>query len=80
VIVEFIENYSKLSDMEPGDSSVSKNRENFFVCGFYYCSLKKKNVKVILNINALQDQYTDNRDMSQPVKIIRKGDKFVCHG
>ena len=75
---EFLEKYSKLSDMTLGDVAVSKDRESFFICGYHYDTLKKKNVLVIMDMNKLYDQYTENRDMSQPVTILKQGDKFVC--
>lgn len=76
--VEFIEKYVKLSDMKPGDTATSKDRESFFACGHYYDALKKQNVKIILDLNHLTDQYTEKRDMNQPIKILKAGDKFVC--
>tara|TARA_R110000782_G_scaffold72920_3_gene145845 strand:- start:687 stop:935 length:249 start_codon:yes stop_codon:yes gene_type:complete len=78
VIIEFIEKYSRLSDMKAGDTAVSKDRKDFYVCGYHYDTLKKKNVEVILNVNSLFDQYTDNRDLSAYVKILKKDDKFMC--
>ncbi len=76
--VQFIEKYEMLSDMKEGDTATSKDRTNFFVCGYHYDTLKKKNVRVILDLNNLFDQYTENRDMSQPIKILKRGDNFVC--
>lgn len=76
--VNFIEKYTKLSEMKPGDSAVSKDRKEFFICGYYYCKTLKKNNIVILNVNMLYSQYTDNIDLNQPVKILKSGDKFVC--
>lgn len=75
---QFIETYTKLGDMEEGEVAVSKNREEFFVCGHHYCTTLKLNKKVILNINKLWDQYTEKIDMEQPVKILKSGDKFIC--
>lgn len=75
---EFVEKYDKLSDMKAGQSAVSKDREKFFVCGYVYDTLKKQNVATILEVNNLRDQYSENRDMTQPVKILKSGDKFVC--
>ena len=76
--VEFNENYSKLSDLEPGQVAVSKDREKFFVCGYYYDTLISKNKTVIMDMNDLDNQYLDNRDMGQPIRILKFGDKFVC--
>ena len=76
--IEFIEKYVKLSDMKPGDTATSKDRNSFFVCGHHYDSLKRQNVPVILDLNNLHDQYTDNRDLSEPIKILKSGDQFVC--
>ncbi|GEM_PF-6873305 len=76
--VEFIEKYEKLSDMKPGDTATSKDRKSFFVCGLQYDTLKKQNVKVILDLNNLCDQYTERRNMNQPVQILKSGDKFLC--
>lgn len=76
--VEFIEKYDKLSDMGEGDTATSKDRKSFFVCGHHYDTLKKQNVRVILDLNNLFDQYTEKRDMNQPVKILKSGDKFLC--
>lgn len=76
--VEFIEKYNKLSDMKPGDTATSKDRESFFVCGHHYDHVKKHNVTVILDLNNLHDQYSDDRDLSQPVKILDSGDQFNC--
>lgn len=76
--VEFIEKYVKLSDMKEGDTATSKDRSSFFVCGYHYDTLKKQNVRIILDLNNLHDQYTEKRDMNQPVKILKSGDKFVC--
>jgi hypothetical protein len=70
---ELIEKYVKLSDMKAGDTAISKDRERFFVCGHHYNFLKKGN-----ELNNLSDQYSDNRDMSEPVLILKRGDKFVC--
>ncbi len=76
--VEFIEKYVKLSDIQTGETAVSKDRESFFVCGHHYDTLKQQNVLVILDLNDLYNQYPDKRDMSQPVKILKSGDQFVC--
>ena len=76
--VQFVEKYKKLSDMEEGQVAVSKNREEFFVCGHHYCKTLKLNKKIILNVNKLWNQYTEKIDMDQPVKILTSGDKFVC--
>ena len=76
--VEFNENYSKLSDLEPGQVAVSKDREKFFVCGYCFDKLTSKNIRVILDMNDLSDQYVDKRDMGQPIRILKFGDKFVC--
>lgn len=73
---EFTEKYDKLSDMRPGDTAISKDREKFFVCGYHRDKLMDKAVFVILDVNRLHDQYTDKRDMSQPIKILKRGDKF----
>lgn len=70
----FIEEYQKLSDMKPGDMAVSKNRESFFVCGNYFTT---ENLPVIFDLNDLANQYTDKRDMDQPIKILTHGDRFV---
>ena len=78
--IEFIEKYEKLSDLREGDTATSKDRKSFFVCGHHYCMFKKQNVRIILDLNNLQDQYSETRDMNQPVKILKKGDKFVCGG
>ena len=51
--VEFIEKYSKLSDMKAGDTATSKDRESFFACGYHYDRLKKQNVLVIFDLNNL---------------------------
>lgn len=75
---EFREAYNKLSDMMPGDVAVSKDRKRFFVCGWRHCIFAKDNVEVVLEVNELNNQYPDKRDMSQPVKILKNGDKFVC--
>jgi len=76
--VEFIEKYQPLSEMKEGDTATSKDRESFFVCGYHYDTLKKQNVKVIMDLNHLSNQYSEKRDMNQPVKILKPGDKFVC--
>ena len=77
--VQFVEKYVKLSDMEEGDTATSKDRGSFFVCGYHYDKVINTNVKVILDLNDLRNQYTDKRDMSQPVKILKSGDKFICN-
>lgn len=74
---EFIEKYDKLSDMKPGDVAVSKDRTKFFVCGWHRDKLMDKGVPAILDVNNLHDQYSDKRDMSQPIKILDRGDRFV---
>lgn len=76
--VQFVEKYKKLSELEEGQVAVSKNREEFFVCGRHYCKDRMANRKIILNVNKLWDHYTENIDMDQPVKILKSGDKFVC--
>jgi len=76
--VEFIEKYKRLSDLKPGECATSKDRERFFVCAYYYCNIKKVNIPVIVDLNYLNDQYTEKRDMSQPIKILDSGDKFIC--
>ena len=76
--VEFIEKYTKLCDLSEGQTAVSKDRTKFFVCGLCYCQFKKKNVRVILNMNKLYDQYSDDWDMNQPVKVLGGDDKFLC--
>ena len=76
--VQFVEKYKKLSDMEEGQVAVSKNREEFFVCGHHYCKTLKLNKKIILNVNKLWNQYTEKIYIYQPVKILTSGDKFVC--
>lgn len=50
------------------------------MCGYQYDTEKKKNIKIILDLNHLSYQYTDRIDMSQPIKFLRKGDKFICEG
>ena len=77
--IEFLEKYSKLSDMKAGDTATSKDRESFFACGYHYDTLKKQNVLVIFDLNNLYDQYTERRNLDQPVKILKSGDKFICH-
>jgi len=76
--IEFIEKYVKLSDMKAGDIATSKDRNSFFVCGYHYDNLKQQNVKVILDINNLYNQYTDGEDLTQPIKILKSGDQFIC--
>lgn len=76
--VEFIEKYEMLSDMKEGDTATSKDRTSFFVCGHHYDTMRKQNIRIILDLNNLFDQYTEKRDMSQPIKILRRGDNFVC--
>ena len=76
--VEFIEKYTKLSDLKPGQVAVSKNRNRFFVCGHYFCNFKKENISVVLDINALHDQYPDRWDMDQLVKVLDYDDAFLC--
>ena len=75
---EFKEAYNKLSDMMPGNVAASKDRKQFFVCGFARAPDGTGNIRVILEVNNLSNQYIDKRDMSQPVKILKHGDKFVC--
>ena len=77
--VTFVEKYKKLSDMEEGEVAVFKDRKEFFVCGHHYCKTLKANKKIILNVNKLWDQYTENIDLDQPVKILKSGDKFICN-
>lgn len=76
--VEFVEKYAKLSDMKAGDTAVSKDRNEFFVCGYHYDTTRKCNVLVILNVNDLSNQYVDTVNISQAVKILEAGDTFVC--
>jgi hypothetical protein len=76
--VDFIEKYDKLSDMKEGDTATSQDRKSFFVCGHHYDKLKKQNARIILDLNNLYDQYTEKRDMNQPIKILESGDRFVC--
>ncbi len=76
--VQFVEKYTKLSELEEGQVAVSKDRNEFFVCGHHYCKTLKLNKKIILNVNKLWDQYTENIDLNQPVKVLKSGDKFVC--
>ena len=76
--VNFIESYVKLSEMRAGHTATSKDRTSFFVCGYHYDTLKKQNVLVTLDLNNLLDQYTENRNLDQPVKILQTGDKFIC--
>lgn len=77
---EFIESYSMLKDMKPGDMAISKDRSQFFVCGY------GKNFpepapggcyQAIFDLNNLRDQYVDKLDTNQPVKILQQGDRFV---
>ena len=74
---EFIEKYDKLSDMKPGQVAISKDREKFFVCGWGCPQGSAKPVHIILDMNNLHNQYPDKRDMSQEIKILVQGDKFV---
>lgn len=76
--VTFVEKYTKLGDIEEGEVAVSKDRRNFFVCGYHYCATLKLNRKIILNVNDLSNQYSEDIDLEQPVKILKAGDKFVC--
>ena len=76
--IEFVEKYTKLADLKPGYTATSKDRTKFFVCGWHYDTILKKNVKIILDLNDLSNQYSENRDMNQPVKVLQSGDKFVC--
>ncbi|PHR58768.1 MAG: hypothetical protein COA47_10205 [Robiginitomaculum sp.] len=75
---EFQEKYTRLGDMVPGDIAVSKDRKCFFVCSYHYNFLKKGNEYAITDVNNLYNQSPDNRDMNQPVKILKQGDKFTC--
>jgi hypothetical protein len=68
---QFDESYSKLSDMKPGDVAVSKDRDHFYICGY-----DQDQEKVTLEINNLSNQYLDKTDTSQPVKILKQGDRF----
>lgn len=74
----FHELYTKLGDMKPGEIAVSKDREKFFVCSYHYNTLKKCNEVAIADMNDLTNQYTDRRDINQPVSILKSGDKFTC--
>jgi len=76
--VLFVEKYTKLRDIKEGQVAVSKGRGEFFVCGHHYCLDSKENKKVILNVNHLWNQYTEQMDLDQLVKILERGDKFVC--
>ncbi|PHS13429.1 MAG: hypothetical protein COA78_06745 [Blastopirellula sp.] len=72
---ELIEKYIKLSDLKVGQIAVSRDRKNIFLCAYEYKA--GKNYSVIVELNNLGDQYTDNRDMSQPVRVLASGDRFV---
>ena len=76
--VKYSEKYESLSNLEPGEVAVSKDRSSFFVASYQICALTKKNKKVVIDLNNLENQYTDKIDMSQPVHILSPGDKFVC--
>ncbi len=76
--VTFHEKYVPLSDMTPGQSAVSQDRDKFFVCGLVRNETGDGNTIVILNMNHLYNQYPENLDMTQPVKILKGGDKFTC--
>lgn len=76
--VTFSEKYNKLSDMKPGSVAVSKDRTKFFVCGYHHDTYNKCNVRVVLELNNLTDQYTDRIDRDQPIKILEQGDRFLC--
>jgi hypothetical protein len=72
------EKYVRLSSIQVGETATSKDRESFFVCGLYYDELEKNNVKVIIDMNNLCNQYSDARDTDQLVKILKSGDRFTC--
>lgn len=74
---KFIEKYSLLKEMQPGDIAVSKDRKKFFVCGQYYDKEKKENIKNILNLNDLRDQYSDSWNMNTDIRLLKIGDKIV---
>jgi len=77
--VKFIEKYTKLGDIKEGQVAVSKDRKEFFVCCYYWCATLKLNKKIIINLNYLSNnQYTETLDLEQLVKILKRGDKFVC--
>lgn len=76
--IKFTEKYEKLSDMKPGDTATSKDRSKFFVCGLHFDTDQQTNLQVILDLNDLGNQYSEKRDMGQPVKILKSGDKFIC--
>jgi hypothetical protein len=76
--VIYHENYVKLSDMNTGDTATSADRKSFFVCGHHYDQEKQYDIRVILDLNNLNDQRPEDMDMEQPVKILKSGDQFHC--
>lgn len=73
---QLIEKYQILKDMKPGDVAVSKDRKKVYVCTHHYNFLKKDNERIIINMNDLYEQCSDHRIMTEPIKILRTGDKF----
>ena len=74
---EFIEKYGRLSEMRSGDMAISKDRSQVFVCGTWSPDKDKGNQLVVLDLKRLSYQYSYDRDMTQLVKILQRGDQIV---
>jgi hypothetical protein len=74
---EYCESYVTLSSLKAGDVAVSKHRDKLFVCSYIWNKDAEKNELAIFDINNMADQYSDKRDMSQPVKKLDCDDKFI---
>jgi len=74
---EFIEKYDRLSQMRAGDIAISKDRSQVFVCGAWSPDKKEGNQLVVLDLKRLSYQYSYDRDMTQLVRKLQKGDQIV---
>jgi len=73
--IEFIEKYEVLKDLEPGEIAVSKDRQSLFLCA--RVNEKEFDLVTFINLSRLYMQSHEEGDINQPVRKLKKGDKFV---
>jgi hypothetical protein len=66
-----------LSEMKIGQIARGLDDKSIFVCGYYRDNENKENRICILDMLKMDDQYTDNRNESQRVILLKPTDKVL---
>lgn len=74
---EYQERYNKLSELRPGQIAVSKDRKSIFLCGRGKTASGWNSDLTVLDLNSMETEHAGQFDMDQPVRKLKKGDKFT---